>query len=321
MDSSFTLLSTQFPTILFEEQKILAPLTYFKIGGVAEVFCTVKEKAILQKIITFCLQHSVPYTVLGGASNVVVNDEGIKGLVIKNELEQITLVESNTNQGIFYAESGTKMATLVAKTVAQGFTGLEYFLGIPGTLGGATYNNGHYLSHLIGDYITRVEIISEQGELSWLSHDQCEFGYDSSRFHKTKEIIVGVEFTLAKGDAAVSQALIKEATVYRAKTQPLGIPSSGCIFQNTPNTPHLQQLFPQFADQTHVPTGFLVDQAGLKGYTIGGVQVSEKHGAWIINSNNGTAQDVKELIEYIKKTIKEKFDTTIQEEVFYLGNN
>lgn len=319
MTTYFDQLSTAFPNIVFEQNKELAPLTYFKIGGPAEVFCTVTDISTLHNLITLCTTSHIPHTILGGASNVVISDKGIQGLVIKNELDSIKEIETSESNGTIYAESGIKMATLVSKTVTMGYTGLEYFLGIPGTLGGATYNNGHYLSHLIGAYISRVLVISENGELTWLSHDECQFGYDSSRFHKTKETIVAVEFKLDKGSTEISKKLIKEATMYRAQTQPLGIPSSGCIFQNTPNTPHLKSLFPQFADKEYIPTGFLIDQAGLKGYGIGSVKVSEKHGAWIVNNGSGKAEDVKNLIIHIKKVVKELFQVDIKEEVFYLG--
>jgi UDP-N-acetylmuramate dehydrogenase len=211
------------------------------------------------------------------------------------------------------------MATLVAQSVNWGLTGLEYFLGVPGSLGGAVVNNAHYLSALISQHIVRVHVVQPDGELVWLSAAASEFGYDHSRFQHSKEIVVAVEFLLQSGTKAESQALIAQATHYRATTQPLGIPSSGCIFQNTPNTTQLQQLFPQFAQKTHVPGGFLIDQAGMKGTRVGALEVSHKHAAFIVNHGGGTAKDLLSLIALIKTTVKARFGVDLVEEVFFLA--
>jgi len=208
---------------------------------------------------------------------------------------------------------------VVAETIKYGLTGLEYFLGVPGTVGGAVLNNAHYLSDLISQHVKRVRIITADDKVEWLQASECEFGYDHSRFQKSGEIILGVEFLLRPGDAATSQQLITKATQYRATTQPLGLPSSGCIFQNTPNTPHLQELFPQFADITHVPGGFLIDQAGLKGERRGDLEVSHKHAAFIVNHGGGTAHELKALIAHVKDTVKNKFGVELHEEVFFLS--
>lgn len=320
MTSVQTALQTRFPDWPWHFSYPLAPLTYFKIGGPAEAYIELDNPTLVQELATFCQKHQVRLTVLGGASNVVVADEGVKGVVLH-------LTNSDTQVGdtlpdgkvIFAAGAGTKMAALVSQAVAQGLTGLEYFLGVPGTLGGAIYNNSHYLTHLIGEHVYQVQIISRDHQVVWLSQSECGFAYDKSRFQTTKEIIIQVEFALTPGTKEASMALIKEATQYRAHTQPLNLPSSGCIFQNVPNTDELRARFPQFADKPRVSGGFLIDQAGLKGEKEGNVEVSHKHAAFIVNHGGGTAQDVKNLINRVKASVNEKFGVELHEEVFYLS--
>lgn len=316
-------LSKTFGEILIELDKSLADLSYFKVGGPAEAFLQTSDKDLCVRVVRFCQQNNYKFTMLGGGSNIIVSDRGVSGLVINYINEDIENlgpdVEQSDTKEIVRASAGIKMAILVSKTVGMGLTGLEYFLGVPGTLGGAIYNNSHYLSDLIGENVQRVEIIDEVGQVTWLSNEECNFGYDSSRFHNTKEVILSVEFLLAKGNQEESSRKIREATEYRANTQPLGHPSSGCIFQNVPNNEKLMKLFPQFAEKSHVPGGFIIDQAGLKGTRIGGVSVSEKHAAWFINDGTATAQDVQLLVEKVKKSVREKFGINLQEEVFFLN--
>ncbi len=297
----------------------LAPLTYFKIGGPAEAFVRLASKKDIQTVMSACEADQIPLTFLGGGSNVVVADKGITGVVVSLAANETGLLKpaTDTSPGLFRAEAGIQTAMLVRATLDAKLAGLEYFLGVPGNLGGAVYNNAHYLEHLLGEHITQVEVVSSQGS-RWLSHDECDFSYDHSRFHKTKECIFQVEFELAHGDVASSQQLIAEATRYRASTQPLGEASSGCIFQNTPVTPELLKHFPQLEGKSYAGGGFLIDQAGLKGTKVGDIEVSDKHAAFFINKGNGNAADVKKLVTLVKQQVKEKFGVVLKEEVFYL---
>lgn len=307
----------EFPDYLFQFDLPMAQKTYFKIGGPAEVYIELSDKKQISSLVNWAKQNQVKFKLFGGGSNVIVADTGIKGLVIKVVYDQINFTKVG-EQGKFLVGAGVKTALAVRKTVDFGYTGLEYFLGVPGTIGGAVYNNAHYLEDLIGQHITQVEILNEAGEFVWLDQRSCNFGYDSSRFQKTKEIIYQVEFLLNQGNKDESLALIKKATEYRAKTQPLGLPSSGCIFQNVPNNPSLKQQFPQFAARQHVPGGFLIDQAGLKGAREGEIEVSDKHAAFFVNHGSGTAEQVKKLIAKVKSVVKEKFSVELKEEVFWL---
>jgi UDP-N-acetylmuramate dehydrogenase len=307
-------LTAQFPDWPFQFEYLLAPRTYFKIGGPAEAYIELADTQRVVDLVTFCHEHAIRLTMLGGASNVIVADQGVRGVVLHLTNSEVENIGTGVRAG-----AGVKTALLVRQAVDFGYTGLEYFLGVPGTLGGATYNNAHYLQALIAEHISRVEIVDEQGNLRWLDEAECEFAYDYSRFHKTKEVIVRVEFALHQGNKESSMQLIREATEYRARTQPLGLPSSGCIFQNTPNTPKLKQLFPQFAERTHVPGGFLIDQAGLKGERIGDVEVSEKHAAFMINKGQGTEGQLRQLVSLVKQRVKDAFGVELHEEVFYLN--
>lgn len=316
-----TLIQQKFAHLRPQFDLPLAPLTYMKIGGPAEVFFDLKKTSDIIEIISFCHTQKIPLTIFGGASNVVIVDAGLEGVVIA--LSNDDYQKSSANQDgkeFVIAGAGFKTALFVRQTVDDGYTGLEYFLGVPGKLGGAVYNNAHYLSDLIGQFVNRVQVITPQNEVKWLSQTECGFAYDYSLFHETQDIILQIEFALSQGNLETSKQMIKEATIYRAQTQPLGEPSSGCFFRNTPNTPQLQQKFPQFAENREVPAGFLIDKAGLKGQQVGGVTVSQKHAAFLINVGNGTSNDVQQLAQIIKLRIQEQFGVKLQEEVFFLTN-
>ncbi len=298
----------------------LASHTYFKTGGKAAVFIQPQTQSDFIQLINFCQQHQLSHRVIGGASNLLVQDEPLNQVIIQPQHHQFTVTDQvlADQRTIIQAESGLKTALLVRKTVDAGFQGLEYFLGVPGNLGGAVYNNAHYLQALIGDFIHRVKVLDQTGETTWLNHDECQFGYDQSRFHHSHEVILEVEFALLPGKKTESEQKIKEATQYRAATQPLGLPSSGCIFRNVPNNDHLRQLFPQFADKSFVPAGFLIDQAGLKGTKIGEIEVSHKHAAFMVNHGSGTTNQAKALISQVKHTVHQQFGVELEEEVFYV---
>lgn len=304
---------SSFPDLDCSGDYPLKQITYFKVGGPAELFVRIHDLETLQKVIKYTRENQIKHTLLGGASNVIVADAGVSGLVIALNNTNCDITEQTVRAG-----AGLKTALLVRQTVDAGLTGLEYFLGVPGSVGGAILNNAHYLSHLIGEYVLRVQVVTPEGELAWLSKADCDFGYDHSRFQTSGEIIWQVEFQLPVGTREQSQALIQEATVYRAQTQPLGLPSSGCIFQNVPNTPHLRELFPQFAEKDFVPGGFLIDQAGLKGLREGDLEVSEKHAAFMVNHGQGSSAQLDALIAKVKAVVHEKFGVALQEEVFYI---
>jgi len=292
----------------------LSQQTYFKIGGPAEVYFELSDQHQVAKLLKFCDQQQIKVTLIGGASNLLIDDQGIKGVVLKITAQEFEKLSDTRIQ----AQAGIRMADLVKKSLDLHLTGLEYFLGVPGNLGGAIYNNAHYLQDLIGQHVIEVKTIDHQGQIKTYSHQACNFSYDHSIFQENKDLIWQVVFELKAGNQPESQELVKQATWYRAKTQPLGVPSSGCIFQNVANNDHLKKLFPQFADRELVPGGFLIDQAGLKNQHINDIYVSDIHAAFLVNKGKGSSQDVLSMINLIKKTVKLKFDVNLKEEIFYL---
>lgn len=320
MTSAPQLLAAAFPAITFKPNLLLSEVTYFKLGGPAEVFADAKSSQDIQELVRFCRQNSIPFRIIGGASNVIAPDEGLPGLTIRaaNETYEVLDHSQDGQRTIVRVGAGYKTALFVRKTIDDGLAGLEYFLGVPGRLGGAVYNNAHYLSDLIGDHISRVNVLTPSNDLIWLEADECEFEYDSSRFQDSQEAIIEIEFSLPRGDKSASMKKVEEATKYRAETQPLGEPSSGCIFQNVANNERLRELFPQFAEKKYISGGFLIDQAGLKGTREGGIEVSHKHAAFFVNKGGGTAAEVKTLIKKVKEQVQQQFGAELQEEVFYL---
>jgi len=298
---------------------VLSPLTYIKIGGPAEVFLDLTTREDIIEVIQFCHQHKLKLTVLSGASNVLISSEGLRGIVIRTANEKYGFNPNKIGEKtLISVGAGFKTALFVRQTIDDGFGGLEYFLGVPGRLGGAIYNNAHYLSDLIGKHIHRVEVVSRAGEVRWLTQKECQFDYDTSVFQKTDDVILQAEFALLPGDKEKSMELVKEATLYRAKTQPIGEPSSGCYFRNTVNTPLLKDRFVQFAERRECPSAFLIDQAGLKGTRAGDIEVSQKHAAFFVNKGQGTSQQVLELAQIVRDRVKQEFGVELQEEVFYL---
>jgi len=327
MTQTQDLIHQQFAHLHPQNEYELAELTYFKIGGPAEVFVDATTREDIIDVIQFCHQQHIKLTVLSGMSNVLIASEGLRGVVMRTANEQYTLMpevppesgklEQPQKRKVLVG-AGYKTALFVRQTIDDGLSGLEYFLGVPGRLGGAIYNNAHYLSDLIGTHISRVEVITRTGEVKWLSQAECDFGYDTSVFHQTNDIILQAEFELLPGDKEKSMELVKEATLYRAKTQPLGEPSSGCYFKNTTNTPILKNRFAQFAERRECPSAFLIDQAGLKGTRVGDIEVSQKHAAFFVNKGNGTSQQVLELAQIVRDRVKQEFGVELQEEVFFL---
>lgn len=300
----------------------LSKHTYFKLGGPADLFFEALTSDDLLTAVQSAINFQVPYFVIGGGSNIIVSDKGFRGLIIKNKTGQIQLkgFTGSANKGhvdlkevIVSADSGVPANKLIRYTVDEGLQGLEEFLGLPGTVGGAVYNNSHHLGELIGDRVVEVTVIDSEGNLKKYLHDDLKFAYDYSILHKTKEVILTVSFQLKRGDKTKLWEIATEAVKRRSATQPLGSPSSGCIFRNIP-----------LADKMRlgVPTqsaGYLIDKAGLKGTRVGGAVVSDLHANFIINDGTATTQNVLDLVQVIKKSVKDKFGVTLEMEVFVIG--
>lgn len=300
-------LSQAFPHLVFTQHVALAPYTYMKVGGIADVFVQVKHAKDLHTLVAYCSLHDIPCTVLGGASNVLISDEGLRGVVIKNQSAEIEITKRE-DTALVTVDSGVPTNVLVRKTLNEGLEGLEYFLGVPGTVGGAIYNNSHYMAELIGNYVKTVEVFSrKECALKTLTAQDMQFAYDFSVLQHTHDIILRVTFELTYGDKEKLEAKAQEITKKRAHTQPLGQPSSGCMFKNY-HKPNEEVLH----------AGQLIDQAGLKGYRIGDAMVSDVHANFIINVGKATHKDIVQLASYVQHTIKQKYGIELEKEVFVL---
>lgn len=309
-----------------KQNESLAKHTYFKLGGPADLLY---EAGTVQELVTAvqsAILYKVPYLVLGAGSNILVTAVGFPGLVIKNKTKNIQLkgfgggVEKgklDLKEAIVQAESGVPANHLIRYTLDQGLAGLEDMLGLPGSVGGAVYNNSHHLGKLFGDHIVEVEALDRAGEIKKYTQKQLDFSYDYSIFHKTKETILSATFQLKRGDKDKLWELANAAVKRRSTTQPLGAPSSGCIFKNIPLADAMRIGTPD----TTQSVGYLLDKAGLKGLRVGGASVSDVHANFIVNDGTATPSHVLTLISQIKRKIKTKFGVELQLEVIVIGEN
>ncbi len=302
----------------------LAKHTYFKLGGPADLLYEAKTSDELAASVQSAIMYKVPYLVIGGGSNILVTDAGFRGLVIKNKTSGIQLkgfaggVENgklDLKEAIVQADSGVPANLLIRYTLDQGLQGLEDMLGLPGTVGGAVYNNSHHLDKLFGDHIIEVAAIDQEGKIKKYTQQDLKFDYDYSIFHKTKETILSASFQLKRGNKGELWEIANAAVKRRATTQPLGVPSSGCMFKNIPLADAMRLGTPD----TIQSVGYLLDKAGLKGLRVGGASVSEVHANFIVNDGTATSADVLTLIQEIKTKIKAKYGVDLTEEVIVIG--
>lgn len=323
MNYSFIIQALGRDNLKFDEP--LSKHTYFKLGGPADLFYESKTTDDLAKAVQAAILYSVPYLVIGGGSNILVTDAGYRGLIIKNKTSQIQVkgfaggVEKgklDLKEAIVQSDSGVPSNLLIRYTLDQGLAGLEDMLGLPGSVGGAVYNNSHHLDKLFGDHIIEVEAIDQEGKIKKYTQKELKFDYDYSIFHKTKETILSATFQLKRGDKDKLWEIANAAVKRRASTQPLGAPSSGCIFKNIPLADAMRIGTPD----TIQSVGYLLDKAGLKGLRVGGAYVSDVHANFIVNDGTATSKDVLDLIKEIKTKIKAKFGVNLTEEVIIIGD-
>lgn len=302
----------------------LSKHTYFKIGGPADLLYEAKTSEELKTAVQTAIMHKIPYLVIGGGSNILVTETGFRGLVIKNRSSSIILKgfaggvdkgKLDLKEAIVQSDSGVPANLLIRYTLDQGLSGLEEMLGLPGSVGGAVYNNSHHLDKLFGDHIVEVEAISADGEIKKYTQKELQFDYDYSIFHKTKEIVLSATFQLKRGDKDALWEIANSAVKRRATTQPLGIPSSGCMFKNIPLADAMRLGTPD----TTQSVGYLLDKAGLKGLAVGGASVSQVHANFIVNDGTATSKDVLALIEDIRHKVKAKYGVDLELEVIVIG--
>jgi UDP-N-acetylmuramate dehydrogenase len=212
------------------------------------------------------------------------------------------------------ADAAVSVNALVRWTIAHGAAGLEAWAGTPGTVGGAIVGNAHFGGRLIGDLVSEVRLIDAAGQLMAVPGRGLGFGYDSSRLQRTGEVLLSATFGVSPGDPAALRATARQSLALRKRTQPLDVPSAGCVFQNPdPARDRLPDGLPWSA-------GALVDRAALKGAAVGGARVSPTHGNFIVNDGSATAADIRELIERCRLAVRRQFGVELREEIVYLGD-
>jgi UDP-N-acetylmuramate dehydrogenase len=292
-----------------ERNVALAPLTTFRIGGPADVFFAAHTADELAQAVLAARETAVPHFVLGLGANILVGDGGFRGLVIHNRARHFEF----DGDGRLWAESGAIVGDLIPEAVRRGLSGLEHYVGIPSTVGGAVWQNLHFLSPaparertmFIEEVFESCDLLTQDGERETVTKDYMQFGYDTSILHRRNDIALAVTFQLAKGDEAVMQRILQENLSWRGGKHPwLQIhPSAGSIFKKIEG----------------VGAGRLIDQCGLKGHRVGDAQISHIHANIIVNLGHATARDVRELIGVAQRAVRERFGHSIEPEIGFIG--
>jgi len=287
----------------------LAPLTTFRVGGPAEWLLEARSSDEIVRALRLAREASVPATILGGGSNVLVADRGIRGLVIRPRGGDVRAEDDRHLR----ADAAVTINGLVRWTINHGRAGLEAWAGTPGTVGGAIFGNAHFGGRLIGDLVTGARLAARDGATIDVDAAAMAFGYDRSRLQDSGEILLSAVFRVSDGEPAALRATARASLAFRKRTQPLDSPSAGCIFQNPePGRDQVPDGIPWSA-------GALVDRAGLKGKSIGGARVSPTHGNFIVNDGTATAADIKRLIDECRHEVRVRFGVELREEIVYLG--
>ena len=275
--------------------------TTYGIGGPADLMIFPKSKQDLIKVIKIINDNKIQLTILGSGSNVLVSDNGIRGAVIslKNSLKQIEVDEN-----ILYAECGTMLGKIVKHAVKNNLIGLENLNGVPGTLGGALIMNAGAWGGEISENLIHVEVINSKSEIQKIQKKDLNFSYRQSSFNKD-DILLSAKFNLKKADKDIIKENFIEAQSGRKKSQPLNKRSAGSLFKNPKNN----------------SAGKLLDEAGLKGFSIGDAKISEKHANFFINDGDATSKDMLMLIKKAHKEVKDKFNVNLSLEVKLMGFN
>ena len=287
----------------------LAALTTFKVGGPADLYFEPRSSDHLVAALRLAHAHGVAVTLLGGGSNVLVADSGVRGLVLRPRGGHI----AREGDSRVRADAAVTINGLVRWLIGQGLAGLEAWAGTPGTVGGGVYGNAHWAGRLISDVVVAVRLAALDGTVVDAPSDAMEFGYDRSRLQRTREVLLSAVFEVSPGDPEQLRATARASLAYRKRTQPLASPSAGCIFQNPAPDAALPPGIPASA-------GALIDRAGLKGASQGGALVSRTHANFIVNDGTATAADVHALVGRCRKVVAETFAVTLKEEIVYLGD-
>jgi UDP-N-acetylmuramate dehydrogenase len=288
----------------------LAPFTTFRVGGPADWLIETRSSDEIETALALARASRVPVAILGGGSNVLVADAGVRGLVIRTRGGDVRAID----EGHVRADAAVTINGLVRWTINHGRAGLEAWAGTPGTVGGAIFGNAHFGGRLIGDLVAEVRLVARDGTRTEVPADAMAFGYDRSRLQESGEVLLSAVFRVSAGEPGGLRAIARESLAFRKRTQPLDTPSAGCIFQNPERG---RDVVP---DGIPWSAGALVDRAGLKGAAAGGARVSSTHGNFIVNEGAATAAGIRALIDRCKRDVRDRFGVELREEIVYLGD-
>lgn len=272
--------------------------TSFKIGGVADIFIKVKSVQELQYIIEVAKKENILVTIIGNGSNLLVKDNGIRGIVIMLNMDKIEIEDT-----IVTVEAGVKLGFLAQKLLKEELTGFEFAAGIPGSIGGAVRMNAGAYGGEMKDIIVETKCLTPSGEIVTLSNEEQKFSYRHSIFMENRYIVLETKIKLQKGNKDEIKAKMDDYAQQRKEKQPISLPSAGSTFKRG----------------TDFVTAKVIDECGLKGFSIGDAQVSTKHAGFVVNNGNATAEDVLRLIEHVQKVVLEKKEKKIELEIEVLG--
>lgn len=297
----YEFISTYVPEedILTEEP--MSRHTTFRVGGEAQCFVRISDKEQLKKLIPYLKQIEVPYFVLGNGSNLLVSDRGYEGVLLQigNKMNTITIEGTRVR-----AQAGALLSQIAKYAYDNGLTGFEFASGIPGSIGGGVVMNAGAYGGEMKQLVESVLVMDAQGEILELSGDSMEFGYRTSIIKNRPFIVLEVSLKLEQGDKERIASVMEELAQKRREKQPLEFASAGSTFKRPEG---------YFA-------GKLIMDAGLRGYSIGGAQVSEKHCGFVVNTGRASAADVAEVISEVQERVKDKFGVSLETEVIFLGD-
>ncbi len=275
--------------------------TSFRIGGPADVFMVIETTDQLAAFLRLVREQDFPYMIIGNGSNLLVSDAGIRGFVVRLDGEFDTV--EYLGDGLLRAGAGASLSNFCLNALEKELTGLEFAWGIPGSVGGAAFMNAGAYGGEMKDVVVECEYVTEEGFIDKLNNTQCGFEYRGSVFQHSDCIVTAVTVKLAKGDPEQIKATMDDILGRRKDKQPLDMPSAGSVFKRPVG---------HFA-------GGLIEQCGLKGYSVGGAQVSEKHAGFIVNKGGATCKDVLDLIKHIQQTVLAQTGVTLECEVRAIG--
>lgn len=299
--------------------------TTLKVGGPAEIYFETEKVEEIIKGIAIARRLKTLFFILGGGSNILVCDKGLEGLVIKNNCRKFSVMNMTgkvkdkrikVNKALIFAESGVIMNQLVRFTIEQGLGGLEYQLGLPGTVGGAVFMNSNFPKKdtFVGDNLYSAQILTEDGKQKEVDRSYFKFAYDKSYLQKTGEIVLSVNFKLLPNDKKKLWERGMQALEYRNHSQPKGA-TAGCVFRNI----SLAQALSIPTPDRITSAGYLIEKAGLKGKRVGDAMVSDVHANFIVNTGKALSEDVIGLINLIKNEVFKKFGVKLELEIKTIG--